>query len=128
MFYKFRYSDGHSPLARPIQVKNLRKQLVIRLRIPNPTLSFSLPLPVLICISSHSRFGKMKPSMHALMGICMAWLAPFDGFLTVAGGEQNYKKALAKSLLFLEAQRSGKLPPNSRISWRGDSGLDDAKL
>lgn len=46
----------------------------------------------------------------------------------VAGGSYNYKEALTKSLLFLEAQRSGKLPPNSRIHWRGDSGLDDGKL
>jgi hypothetical protein len=28
------------------------------------------------------------------------------------------------SFLFYEAQRSGKLPANNRISWRGDSGLD----
>ncbi|XP_073101235.1 endoglucanase 8-like [Elaeis guineensis] len=59
----------------------------------------------------------------------MAWLALFNGaFLAVAGGNYNYKEALSKSLLFLEAQRSGKLPPNSRISWRGDSALDDGKL
>ncbi|KAJ0091629.1 hypothetical protein Patl1_13758 [Pistacia atlantica] len=39
----------------------------------------------------------------------------------------NYKDALTKSLVFLEAQRSGKLPPNNRLSWRGDSGLNDGK-
>ncbi|KAL8167822.1 hypothetical protein V2J09_009321 [Rumex salicifolius] len=43
------------------------------------------------------------------------------------GNELNYRDALTKSLLFLEAQRSGKLPPNNRIPWRGDSGLDDGK-
>ena len=40
----------------------------------------------------------------------------------------NYKDALTKSLIFLEAQRSGKLPPNNRVPWRGDSALDDGKL
>ncbi|KAK9698220.1 hypothetical protein RND81_08G089500 [Saponaria officinalis] len=40
----------------------------------------------------------------------------------------NYKEALAKSIIFLECQRSGKLPPNNRVPWRGDSGLDDGKL
>ncbi|GMH10516.1 hypothetical protein Nepgr_012357 [Nepenthes gracilis] len=40
----------------------------------------------------------------------------------------DYKEALTKSIIFLEAQRSGKLPPNSRLSWRGDSALDDGKL
>jgi len=32
---------------------------------------------------------------------------------------------LTKSLLFYEAERSGKLPANNRIPWRGDSALDD---
>ena len=30
------------------------------------------------------------------------------------------------SLLFYEAQRSGKLPADNRVDWRGDSALDDA--
>jgi len=44
------------------------------------------------------------------------------------GGGLNYKEALTKSLIFLEAQRSGKLPKNNRVPWRGDSALDDGKL
>lgn len=37
----------------------------------------------------------------------------------------DYKEAVDKSLLFFEAQRSGKLPWNQRVKWRGDSGLHD---
>nr|GEU75212.1 endoglucanase 17 [Tanacetum cinerariifolium] len=37
----------------------------------------------------------------------------------------NYKDALTKSLIFFEGQRSGKLPPNNRMTWRKDSGLSD---
>ncbi|BFZ07399.1 hypothetical protein BsWGS_10438 [Bradybaena similaris] len=37
----------------------------------------------------------------------------------------NYNDLLFKSLLFYEAQRSGKLPANKRIPWRGDSALND---
>ncbi|CAK8687141.1 uncharacterized protein LOC143448311 [Clavelina lepadiformis] len=37
----------------------------------------------------------------------------------------DYAEALAKSLLFYEAQRSGRLPDNQRVKWRGDSALDD---
>lgn len=37
----------------------------------------------------------------------------------------DYGDALTKSLLYYEAQRSGKLPPNQRVQWRGDSGLKD---
>lgn len=37
----------------------------------------------------------------------------------------DYREALTKSLLYFEGQRSGKLPPNQRLKWRGDSGLQD---
>ncbi len=37
----------------------------------------------------------------------------------------NYGEALQKSLFFYEAQRSGDLPENNRVNWRGDSGLQD---
>ncbi|XP_070565336.1 endoglucanase A-like isoform X2 [Ptychodera flava] len=37
----------------------------------------------------------------------------------------DYADVLNKSLLFYEAQRSGKLPDDNRIPWRGDSALDD---
>ncbi|KDP43311.1 hypothetical protein JCGZ_24232 [Jatropha curcas] len=40
----------------------------------------------------------------------------------------NYGEALDKTLLFFEAQRSGKLPTNQRVKWRGDSGLKDGFL
>ncbi|KAF5947606.1 hypothetical protein HYC85_013563 [Camellia sinensis] len=38
---------------------------------------------------------------------------------------QDYGEALTKSLLFFEGQRSGKLPPSQRITWRKDSALLD---
>ncbi|KAL8529770.1 hypothetical protein ACS0TY_006995 [Phlomoides rotata] len=37
----------------------------------------------------------------------------------------DYGDALDKTLLFFEAQRSGKLPVTQRVKWRGDSGLHD---
>ncbi|KAJ4803775.1 Endoglucanase [Rhynchospora pubera] len=37
----------------------------------------------------------------------------------------NYADALGKSILFFEGQRSGKLPPGQRMTWRGNSGLSD---
>ena len=37
----------------------------------------------------------------------------------------NYEEILMKSILFYEAQRSGKLPVDNRIVWRGDSALGD---
>ncbi|CAH8354123.1 unnamed protein product [Eruca vesicaria subsp. sativa] len=37
----------------------------------------------------------------------------------------KYGEALTKSILYFEAQRSGKLPSNQRVDWRGDSALRD---
>ncbi|KAL1191431.1 Endoglucanase 14 [Cardamine amara subsp. amara] len=37
----------------------------------------------------------------------------------------NYVDALTKTHLYFEAQRSGKLPSNQRVTWRGDSALRD---
>ncbi|CAL9759111.1 unnamed protein product [Musa acuminata subsp. burmannicoides] len=37
----------------------------------------------------------------------------------------DYHDALAKSILFFEGQRSGKLPADQRAEWRGDSALLD---
>lgn len=70
----------------------------------------------------------MKASAKALATILVACFILSDGILTVVVGSFDYKDALTKSLLFLEAQRSGKLPKNNRIPWRGDSALDDGKI
>ena len=43
----------------------------------------------------------------------------------VAASDYNYSQVLELSLLFYEAQRSGKLPIDNRIPWRGDSALGD---
>ncbi|MEM6840186.1 MAG: glycoside hydrolase family 9 protein, partial [Cyanobacteria bacterium P01_C01_bin.120] len=40
-------------------------------------------------------------------------------------GQFNYAEALQKSFLFYEAQRSGPLPDDKRLEWRGDSAVND---
>ena len=37
----------------------------------------------------------------------------------------DYKEVLRSSLLFYKAQRSGKLPPDQKVTWRKDSDLND---
>jgi len=44
--------------------------------------------------------------------------------MTVVAKSQDYARHLELSLLFYEAQRSGKLPENNRIYWRHDSMVD----
>ena len=63
--------------------------------------------------------------------VFVAWVLILGGCFLVGvngGGDLNYGDALTKSIIFLEAQRSGKLPPKHRLSWRGDSALQDGKL
>jgi endoglucanase len=40
-------------------------------------------------------------------------------------GEFNYAEALQDSMLFYESQRSGALPADNRVTWRGPSDLTD---
>ncbi|XP_056162028.1 endoglucanase 3 isoform X3 [Syzygium oleosum] len=47
---------------------------------------------------------------------------------SVVQGNPNYKDALAKSILFFQGQRSGRLPTNQLLSWRSTSGLSDGAL
>jgi hypothetical protein len=42
----------------------------------------------------------------------------------IKAASQDYARHLELSILFYEAQRSGKLPDNNRIYWRGDSMLE----
>lgn len=42
-----------------------------------------------------------------------------------AAGSYNYAEALQKSIWFYDAQRSGDLPADNRVNWRGDSALAD---
>ncbi|KAF7828148.1 endoglucanase 6 [Senna tora] len=48
-------------------------------------------------------------------------------FLPFALAGHDYGQALSKSILFFEAQRSGFLPHNQRVTWRSHSGLHDGK-
>ncbi|CAK8689662.1 unnamed protein product [Clavelina lepadiformis] len=47
---------------------------------------------------------------------------------TPSENDFDYNEVLHKSILFYEAQRSGRLPEDNRIPWRGDSDLKDGCL
>lgn len=44
---------------------------------------------------------------------------------TCLSQEYNYAEVLQKSMWFYEVQRSGELPENNRVEWRGSSAIDD---
>jgi len=49
-----------------------------------------------------------------------------QGFKPDYPAKYDYGLSIDMSLLFYEAQRSGKLPADNRVDWRGDSALGDA--
>jgi len=44
---------------------------------------------------------------------------------SATGGKYNYADVLRMSLLFYEAERSGRLPSDNRIPYRGNSAMRD---
>lgn len=64
------------------------------------------------------KFVKLNSMKPLLLLLCLLPLA-FAG--------HDYGQALTKSILFFEAQRSGYLPHTQRVTWRGNSGLNDGK-
>nr|AMH40380.1 glycoside hydrolase family 9 [Ramulus artemis] len=60
------------------------------------------------------------------MQSCRLGVVFLFSFITFAvAGSYDYKDALQKSLLFYQAQRSGKLPADQKVTWRHDSALND---
>jgi hypothetical protein len=60
----------------------------------------------------------------AVLGLALFVLA---AAAQVAAAGHDYGTALSKSILYFEAQRSGRLPGGQRIAWRANSGLLDGK-
>lgn len=66
--------------------------------------------------------------MENIVKLCsIAPLFLLLGILPLAFAGHDYGQALSKGILFFEAQRSGYLPRNQRVQWRGNSGLNDGK-
>jgi hypothetical protein len=62
--------------------------------------------------------------MMAVLGLALALAAA----ARVAAAGHDYRQALSKSILYFEAQRSGRLPDGGqRVAWRANSGLLDGK-
>ena len=66
----------------------------------------------------------------------MAWLTMTSAAVALlllaatsaSASPMDYGVAFDKCLQFFEAQRSGKLPADRTVQWRGDSGLTDGYL
>ena len=64
--------------------------------------------------------GNVRVQLRVLM-VVIGMMMMVVGRVT----SQNYEDALTKSILFFEGQRSGRLPPSQRMTWRKDSALND---
>ena len=73
----------------------------------------------LLGFKQQHKFSRILAGFIAL-AIAIATAAP-----SISQGSENYGEALQKSILFYEAQQTGKLPEWNRFPWRGDSTLGD---
>ena len=78
--------------------------------------------------------ASMAVKMWVLMALMMCagvGLGAPDGAGAAAGlgglSSPDYSGALAKAIMFFEGQRSGRLPANQRVKWRGESALNDGQ-
>ena len=53
------------------------------------------------------------------------WYIVLIVFAATSKMKFDYAKAMSLSILFFDAQRSGHLPDNNPIKWRGDSATND---
>uniref|UniRef100_J3LY73 Endoglucanase n=1 Tax=Oryza brachyantha TaxID=4533 RepID=J3LY73_ORYBR len=62
-----------------------------------------------------------------LVAAVLSYLVSYSGHVAAAAvaGHPDYADALAKSILFFQGQRSGRLPPDQAVAWRSNSGLSD---
>lgn len=58
--------------------------------------------------------------------VASLFLVLHNGHIAVAATRYDYGEALRLSILFYDAQRSGKLPADNPIPWRHDSALQDS--
>lgn len=69
--------------------------------------------------------SRMSRAVTAVLLALVAGLAGPLASPSAAAPAFNYAEALQKSVWFYDAQRSGKLSPDNRVSWRADSALRD---
>ncbi|MED6156480.1 hypothetical protein PIB30_014699 [Stylosanthes scabra] len=69
----------------------------------------------------------MRPMVMEEDQTQITWSSSAAANNTSSSSSYDYADALEKAILFFEGQRSGKLPSNQRVTWRGDSALSDGK-
>ncbi|KAG0503250.1 hypothetical protein HPP92_003322 [Vanilla planifolia] len=73
--------------------------------------------------SSQMEFFLPQQESKMVASRCLVVLCIVLSLFAHGKAGSNYKQALTKSILYFEAQRSGKLPGNQRVTWHGDSAL-----
>ncbi len=86
-------------------------------------------------VGHHVRLQRVTYGVAAIGLVVMVVVVVFVDLLGMRGRavtsvttvQYNYSDALMRSLLYFEGQRSGKLPTTQRVTWRGDSALQDGQ-
>jgi hypothetical protein len=112
--------DGDGLRGGKLEYLHEEKRLperMIMIRVSSPSSSMHHP-------AAYNR----KLALQVLLFVVLQIMAMLGATESAATVSFNYSDALAKSILFYEGQRSGKLPPDQRMTWRGDSALNDGNV
>jgi hypothetical protein len=75
-----------------------------------------------------ARLMKTATKTPATLAVAASFLLLAAAAASASSAPFDYAGAFDKCLQFFEAQRSGKLPADRRVHWRGDSALKDGYL
>ena len=94
-------------------------------RATTPPTTSTTTLPPATTPDQNTTDAPVTRSTTSTRATTASWGATTTSGWDCSAAKYDYAEVLEKSLLFYEAQRSGKLPPDNRIPWRGDSALND---
>lgn len=93
---------------------------------PSAPQSQSPPIPTLQKLAHHrAKIRGEEEEKENMKTHYTHFLLLLSQFPLLALSYHDYADALSKSILFFEGQRSGYLPADQRMTWRGNSGLGD---
>ncbi|KAF7001911.1 hypothetical protein CFC21_017472 [Triticum aestivum] len=72
-----------------------------------------------------SNSAALAPASRSRVAVFLAFSLVWLSSHVLAAGHPDYADALAKSLLFFQGQRSGRLPADQAVKWRSNSAMPD---
>ncbi|XP_003564003.2 endoglucanase 16 [Brachypodium distachyon] len=121
--FKFKGPAGRPSIARGLLLNQLATwSISINIHAKAPLKTEESTASVARSMIMRRRGGAVASAAWVVLGVAVA---AASAALLLADAAHDYEEALRKSLVYFEAQRSGRLPHGQRVAWRDHSGLTD---